>query len=88
MIGHSKEPLWKRAAIRAVLVAAAIFTGVELMRLFGRSQHLDRIEALVIAAGAASVYAALWFVTATWTASILKKIEDAAAEKNAEDAKK
>ena len=80
MIGQSKEPLWKRAAMRAGLVAVSLFASVEVLRLFGRAAHIDRGEALVIAAGGAVVYAALWFVTAAWTARMLKKIEDAAKE--------
>lgn len=80
MIGQSKEPLWKRALMRAALVAVLLFGGVELIRLFGGSQNVDRAEALVISAGGAAVYAALWFVTASWTARMLKKIEDAAKD--------
>lgn len=80
MIGQSKEPLWKRAIMRAALVATALFASVEVLRLFGRSAHIDRIEALVIAAGGAGVYATLWFVTAIWTARMLKRIEDAAKD--------
>ena len=80
MIGQSKEPLWKRALMRAALVAVALFGSIELLRLFGKAGDIDRVEALVIAAGGAAVYAALWFVTAAWTARMLKKIEDAAKE--------
>jgi len=78
VIGQSNNPLWKRAAMRAALVAISLFASIEALRLFGRSAHIDRLEALVIAAGGAGVYAALWFVTAAWTARMLKKIEEAA----------
>jgi arginine exporter protein ArgO len=80
MIGQSKEPLWKRALMRAALVAVALFASIEVLRLFGRSAHIDRAEAFVIAGGGAAVYSALWFVTAAWTARMLKKIEDAAKD--------
>lgn len=80
MIGQSKEPLWKRALMRAALVAAALIASIEALRLFGRSANIDRAEGLVIAAGGAAVYAALWYVTAAWTARMLKKIEDAAKD--------
>lgn len=81
MIGQSKEPLWKRALMRAALVAVTLFGSIEALRLFGEAGDIDRAEALVIAIGGAAVYAALWFVTAAWTANMLKKIEDAAKER-------
>lgn len=80
MIGQSKEPLWKRAVMRAALVAVTLVASIEALRLFGKAGDIDRVEALVIAAGGAAVYAALWFVTAAWTARMLKKIEDAAKD--------
>lgn len=80
MIGQSNEPLWKRALMRAALVAVLLLGGVELLRLFGGSQNVDRLEALVISAGGAAVYAVLWFITASWTAKMLRKIEDAAKD--------
>jgi arginine exporter protein ArgO len=82
MIGQSNAPLWKRASMRAALVAVSLFASIEVLRLFGRAEHIDRGEALVIAAGGAAVYSALWFVTAAWTARLLKKIEDAAKDQD------
>lgn len=78
MIGQSKDPLWKRAAIRFLGVAIVLLVSIELMRFAGRAQELDRVEQVLVALGGAAVYAIVWALSAAMTARMLKKIADAA----------
>ncbi len=78
MIGQSKRPIYQRALMRAAAVAIILAAGIEFLRLAGRAQHLDRAEELVIALAGAGVYAIIWSAMAMMTATMLKKIEDAA----------
>lgn len=78
MIGEAKNPIWKRALMRAGAVAVVLIVSIELLRLIGRAQHLDRTEELVIAIAGGGVYALIWAATAAMTAKMLKKIEGAA----------
>lgn len=78
MIATSKRPIYQRALMRAAAVALALAVGIELLRLVGRAQHLDRAEGLVIALAGGGVYAIIWAAMAAVTARMLKKIEDAA----------
>ncbi len=74
----AKRPIYQRALMRAAAVAIALAVGIEVLRLMGRAQHLDRGEGLVVALAGAGVYAIIWAAMAAMTATILKKIEDAA----------
>ncbi len=78
MIGQSNQPIWKRAAIRAGVVAVILLAGVELLRMAGRAEGLDRAEQLFLAAAGGAVYGGLWAITAALTATMLKKISNAA----------
>lgn len=78
MIRQSKRPIYQRALMRAAAVAIILAAGIELLRLAGRAQHLDRAEELVIALAGGGVYAIIWSAMAMMTATMLKKIEDAA----------
>lgn len=80
MIGQSKDPLWKRAAVRFLGVALTLLVTIELLRFAGRAQELDRFEQVLVSLGGAATYALVWTLSAAMTQNMLKKIADAARE--------
>lgn len=75
---NASAPIWKRALMRFAGVAVVLIIGVELLRLAGRAEHLDRVEELYLALAGGAVYAGLWALMAAMTANLLKKITTAA----------
>lgn len=78
MTQKPKTPVWKRAAMRGVVVAAVMIALVELLRLSGREVSADRTQEIIIAIAGGAVWATFYALMATGVDKMMKKMESAA----------
>ncbi|MEZ5895092.1 MAG: hypothetical protein R3C51_01710 [Parvularculaceae bacterium] len=80
MTDKPKTPIWKRAAMRGVIVAVAMVALVELLRASGREVSADRGQEIFIAVAGGAVWATFYALMASGVDKMMKKMEMAAKE--------